>query len=107
MAHSAELAAQVYVVERRDGRPELLYGVWVFGHRDDRDRLAILERFAGAPMFVGAPVGVIRAWGFTVIPTGENPNHLDVPLVAGVSEPGSTPSEGDVRTGVDKPDPNH
>jgi hypothetical protein len=97
MAESAEVSARVYVVERPGRRAELLYGVSVFAHRQDRDRLAILERFATAPMFVEAPVHVIRASGFEVIPTGENPDHFDVQLMADVNEGDATPSENEVR----------
>jgi hypothetical protein len=47
-------------------------------------------------MFVEAPVGVIRTAGFEVIPTGENPDHFDVQLFAGVTEGQVPPSPAEV-----------
>ena len=44
---------------------------------------AVLRRFTQAPRYVAITVGDLRAAGFDVIPTGTNPDHYDVQLIAG------------------------
>jgi hypothetical protein len=92
----ALLSAAVYVVAQASER-QLLYGVSVFAHRQDEDAVGILERLRAAPMFVEAPVGVIRAAGFEIIPTGQSPDHFDRQLIAGVTETERPRPEGEVR----------
>jgi hypothetical protein len=96
MVDRAQLSASVYVVEQA-GKWHLLYGVSVFAHRPGRDATDALRRFPRAPMFVEAPVGAVRAAGFDVVPTGNDADHFDVQLIAGITEPDPPPSEAEVR----------
>ena len=98
MALDAQLSAELYVLELSDGRRELLYGVSVFAHREGVELQEVLDRFRASPMFVEAPVGVIRAAGFEVIPTGTSTDHFDVQLIAGMTEADSPPADLKVRT---------
>lgn len=97
MVDLATLSAGRYVIERDDQRRELLYGVSVFAHREGQDLTEVLYRFPAAPMFVEAPVGMLRVSGFEVIPTGTEADHFDVQLIHGVSEAEEPPAEDDVR----------
>ena len=69
-----------------EGRAEILHGVSVFAHRDGVDARVVLHRFAFAPMYCAALVGVLRRAGFAVLPTGANVDHFDVQLVSGRSD---------------------
>ena len=102
MMHGAILSAGAYVVERQDGVRRLLYGVSVFAQREGQDLTDVLYRFPAAPMFVAAPVGVIRRCGFEVLPTGSDPDHFDVQLIAGVNEADAPASEDEVRAAVNR-----
>ena len=83
IAKDARVSADTYVVGQGD-EVELLYGVSVFARRPGpRD---VLERFVEAPTYLEVTVGVVRAAGFSVLPTGANPDHFDVQLVSGRPE---------------------
>lgn len=97
IAEDAELSARIYLVELRQGERQLLYGVSVFAHRAGHELTEVLDRFPFAPMFIEAPVGVIRSAGCDVIATGENPDHFDVQLIPGVGERDAPPSRRELR----------
>lgn len=97
IADSASLSAHVYIIELAEGVRHLLFGVSVFAHPDDQDVSTVLDRFAAAPMFVEASVGVLRRAGFEVLPTGENTSHYDIQLLGGVTEDQQMPSDEVIR----------
>jgi hypothetical protein len=85
IAEAARLSGEVYVVERGDGFREVLYGVSVYARRPGADP-DVLQRFSAAPAYLATPVGLLRASGFPVLPTGTHPDHFDVQLVPGHGE---------------------
>lgn len=82
MVTAAEFSAEAYVVERHDGRRELLYGISVYARRPDAGA-DLLRRFSASPCYFEVSVGLLTAAGFPVLPTGADPDHYDVQLVPG------------------------
>jgi hypothetical protein len=72
-----------YVIVRSDGRREMLYGISVFAQREGTEVADVLRLFPHSPSFLGLTIGEIRRAGFEVLPTGSNPDHYDVQLIAG------------------------
>jgi len=85
IAETALDSADIYEVERPDGRRVALYGVSVFARPAGGDTGELLRRFAASPFYLAATVPQVRAAGFDVLPTGTNPDHFDVLLVDGQS----------------------
>jgi hypothetical protein len=82
-ALDATESGATYVVDRGDGRREVLYGISVFACRAGREPPEVLSAFALSPHYLELTVGQIREAGFDLIATGTNPDHYDVQLVAG------------------------
>ena len=81
IAEDAAASALVYVVT--DGAEQvILHGVSVFAWRDGVDAAEVLRRVPFAPSCGAVTVGALRVAGFPVLPTGANPDHFDVQLVA-------------------------
>lgn len=78
-----------YVVVRSDGTREILYGISMFAQRGEAEVRDVLRLFPRSPLFFGLTVGEIRRAGFDVLPTGSNPDHYDVQLIAGRVEGGA------------------
>lgn len=95
IAADARLSSKVYCVAVADHRV-VLYGVSVFAHRRGTELAEVLARFPGAPAYVQARVGVLRAAGFEVLPTGTNPEHFDVQLISHVEEGAREPDDIDL-----------
>lgn len=85
MVTAAEFSAEAYVVVRHDGARELLYGISVYARRPDADS-DVLRRFSASPSYFEVSVGLLRAAGFPVLPTGADRDHHDVQLVPGSLE---------------------
>jgi hypothetical protein len=79
-------SGRLYVVADREGRPEVLFGISVFARRPGVALVEVLARFDSAPAYLEAAVGSLRGGGLDVLPTGVNPDHYDVQLVAGQRE---------------------
>lgn len=86
MVEDAELSSYQFVVEAVPGARELLYGVSVLARPPGVDVSAVIDRFSGAPAYIEATVGALRAAGFAVLPTGANLDHFDIQLVDGIRE---------------------
>lgn len=97
MVEDADLSSRQYIVEVTPEDRELLYGVSVFARRPGVEVGTVIDRFTGAPAYMEVPVGMLRAAGFAVLPTGANVDHYDIQLVAGVHEDDPTPATGDLR----------
>jgi hypothetical protein len=89
-------SASTYVVVRRDGHREILYGVSVFVSDAFREE-EILARFPQAPVFSRATVGNLRRAGFDLWATGSNPRHYEVQLLPGHLDGEAAVPAGDVR----------
>lgn len=85
IAAAAQLSAEVYILQWDGGARELLYGVSVYARRPGADT-DVLIRFSASPCFLEVSVGVLRAAGFPVVPTGADPGHFDVQLLPGHPE---------------------
>jgi hypothetical protein len=82
IAADALRSGRVYAVVE-SGRVVVLYGVSVFALRPGVPLAELLVRFDEAPSYLQAPIGRLREAGFDVLPTGVNPDHFDVQLLAG------------------------
>lgn len=79
-------SGRLYAVTAEPGHREVLFGISVFARRPGIEPVEVLARFDAAPAYVEASVGALREAGFEVLPTGVNPDHYDVQLVAGQRE---------------------
>lgn len=95
MVEDAGLSAGQYMVETAPGSRGVLYGVSVFARGPGVDVATVVDRFIGAPTYVGVMVGALRAAGFEIYPTGSNVDHFDIQLIGGVGEgdPAASPAE--------------
>ena len=83
MVSDATESGRTYVIDRVDGRREILYGVSVYAQPRGQDVAEVLHRFSRAPCYVAVTVADLRPAGLEVIATGTNPDHFDVQLVTG------------------------
>jgi hypothetical protein len=83
IARDALQSGRTYVVLDETGKREPLFGVSTFAHRPGVSVLSLLARFDDAPSYLEAQVGAMRSAGFTVLPTGTNPDHFDIQLLPG------------------------
>jgi len=102
MVEDAELSARQYVVGVAPESREVLYGVSVFAHRGSVGIAAVMDRFAGAPSYLEIAVGVLRAAGFKIYPTGTNTDHFDIQLIGGISEEDPAVSTGDLEQAANR-----
>lgn len=84
-------------MEVDSGSREVLYGVSVFAHRSGVDITVVVDRFPSAPSYLEVAVGHLRAGGFAVHPTGTNPDHFDIQLIAGIEATDPAVSTSDLR----------
>jgi hypothetical protein len=89
IALDARESSDTYVIERSDGRREILYGISVYAQRHGVEPGDVLARFTHAPHYVAVPVGAIRGASFDVIATGTNLDHYDIQLIPGRFDAGS------------------
>lgn len=82
IAESALDSADTYNVDLPHGSRVALYGVSVLGRPPAVGPSEPLRRFAAAPFYIEASVRDVRAAGFEVLPTGANPDHFDIQLIA-------------------------
>lgn len=102
MVEDAELSARQYVVEAEPGSREVLYGVSAFAHPSAGGIRVVMDRFAGAPAYVEITIGVVRAAGFQVYPTGTNPDHFDIQLIGGAGEDDPPASTASIREAANR-----
>jgi hypothetical protein len=92
MVRDARYSGDTYAIERPDGDREVLFGVSVFAIPRGSTVADVLEQFATSSHYLAVTIGALRAAGFTAIPTGANPDHFDVQLVAGIAADGPAPA---------------
>jgi hypothetical protein len=76
-------SGSVYVIERPDGKREVLYGVSFFAVRSEQRRDGVLARFSSAPACLETAAGELRLAGMELWATGTNPDHYDVQILPG------------------------
>lgn len=86
LAEDALASGLAYAIEPEPGHREPLFGVSVFARPPGVEVATVLARFDDAPAYLETTVGVLRAAGFVVWPTGAVGNHFDVQLLPGRSE---------------------
>ena len=95
MVRDARYSGDTYAIEHPDSGREVLFGVSVFAVQRERTVADVLDQFATSSHYLAVTIGALRAAGFTVIPTGVNPDHFDVQLVAGIAADAPAPAVTD------------
>lgn len=96
IARDARDSASIYAVELGEGQREVLHGASVFALRSRRVIEEVLGAFAASPGYLAVSVGALRSAGFGVLPTGTNPDHFDIQLVAVTEGSDELPAEVDL-----------